>query len=99
MIFMHYQTQRVGSETQKAVYYIGYHSTVASACIHLLSSQSLERPTFDPFPLISSILSLEPLGPMFSTLHSLNISFLGTLSLPFEVIYQLQLQYEATPEI
>src|SRR6266404_5747833 len=52
LIFNHCQTQRVGSETQKAVCYIGYLLTIVEACIHLLSSQSLEHPTFDPFHLI-----------------------------------------------
>ena len=81
LIFVHCQTPRVGSETQKAVCYIGYHSTVAQACIHLLSSRSLERPTFDLFPLILTILSSEPIGPMFSIVYGPNLSVPCTLSL------------------
>src|SRR5258708_33500671 len=80
---MHCQTQRVGSETQQAVYYIGCRLTVAKVCIHLLSSQSPEHPTFDPFPLTSPASSLGPLGPIFSTLYGCNDSVSASLVYTF----------------
>ena len=75
LMFFGRQIQRVGLETQKAVYYIGCNLIVVKACIHLLSSQSLEPPTFDLFPLILLILSLERLGLMCLTLYSPDILF------------------------
>lgn len=69
LIFVYGPTQMVGSETQKAVYYIGYHLIVTQACTHLLSSRSLEHPTFDLCPLILAILCLERLGLVFSSLY------------------------------
>ena len=86
LIFMHCQTQRVGSETQKAVYYIGYQLTVAEACIHQRSSQCPEHPTFALFPLILTILSLGPLGLMFSTLYGLKFLFLALCACRLPVV-------------
>src|SRR5258708_1607246 len=36
-IFMHSQTRRVGSQTQRVAYYIGYPQNSVKVCIHLLS--------------------------------------------------------------
>ena len=69
------QTQMVGSETQRVAYYIGYPQTVVQACIHLLSLQSLQHLILDQFLLILRTLPLEPLGPRFSAVHSLSLSF------------------------
>ena len=69
----------VGSVTWKVVYYIGYPQTVVRACIRVLFWQSLLHLMFGQFLLILKILSMEPLGPIFSTVLSPSISFIWTL--------------------
>src|SRR6266404_3579565 len=64
LIVMHTQTQMVGSETQKVVYSIGCPQR--RACIHLLSSQSLQHLLPDRFPLILMSLHLGHHGPKSS---------------------------------
>ena len=69
------RTQMVGSGTQRVAYYTGYPQTVVQACIHLLSLQSLQHPILDQFLSILRTLPLELLGPRFSAVHSLSLSF------------------------
>ena len=86
LIFIHGQTQMVGSMTQKVAYYIGYPQTVVPACIHTLFWQSLLYLVFGQFLLILTILPMEPLGPKFSTVHSSSLSFLLTLCCSWWII-------------
>src|SRR5258706_9886304 len=75
LVCVHSPTQVGGSETQRMDYYIGYPQTVIQACIHLRSSRFPLHLTPDRFHSILRTFCLEPLGPKFSTMQNLELSF------------------------
>ena len=68
-LFVHSQTQKVGSGTQQVAYCIGYPLTTIVVCTHLLYLQSLVIPMVDLFlfPLTTLLLAL--LAPTFSIVN------------------------------